>query len=111
MNGPDPSNALARLLLDSACAPTVTERLDALMEEVRVARLVAHMRPYLLSSTTEQTQPMVPVQRRVTHHAERRLDDITAEARRREAAGRAPAAPRRAAPVPGARHRRYPPVL
>ncbi len=38
----------------------------AVEEEIRVARLVAHMRPYLLSSAAVATQPMAPVQRSIS---------------------------------------------
>ncbi|MBW0088212.1 hypothetical protein I4I73_29015 [Pseudonocardia sp. KRD-184] len=132
MNGPDTSEAQARLLLTAVCGLSMSERLDAMMEEVRVARLIAHMQPYLVSSVSERfdalveevrvarlithmrpflvssrsakTRPVVPSQRRASPD-EKRLDDITAEARRREAAGR----PATVAAY-ARRHRRYPPV-
>lgn len=88
-----PSDARARLLFEAVCEPTVAGRLAEVGEELRVARLVAHMRPYLPSSQTARTQPMpavVPVQRRATHPAEQRLDDITVTTRRRAQRGRSP---------------------
>lgn len=99
MSSETQESALARLLFVPVCDPSTSTRLDALIEEVRVAQLVAYMRPYLVSSATAVTQPMVPVQRRAPHPAEKRLDDITADAPRR--AARPPAAPPR---------RRYPDI-
>lgn len=85
-----PSDARARLLFEAVCEPTVAGRLADVGEELRVARLVAHMRPYLPSSQVARTLPMVPVQRRATHPAEQRLDDIAATTRRRVQRGRSP---------------------
>lgn len=54
--------------------------------EIRVARLIAYMRPYLPSATVAVTQPIrvvIPAQRRATHPAEQRLDDQIADALRR----------------------------
>lgn len=99
MSGEAQTNALARLLFVPVCEPSTSARLEALMEEIRVARLIAHMRPYLVSSATAVTRPMVPVQRRVTHPAEKRLDDITADTRRR--ATRPPPAAPAHRPLPG----------
>lgn len=71
-----------------------TTRLDALLtevraaqaDEIRVARLIAYMRPDLPSSAVAATQPMaavIPTQRRTTHPAEQRIDDQIADALRR----------------------------
>ncbi len=59
MSGEAQEDALTRMLSGSMRDPST--RLDALLEEVRVARLVAHMRPYFLSSASAATQPMVAV--------------------------------------------------
>lgn len=92
-------SALARLLFVPVCDPSTSTRLDAVMEEIRVARLVAHMRPYLVSSACAATQPLravIPAQRGVANVIEqRRLAD---NARRRENT------PRSAPPV----RRQYP---
>lgn len=87
-----PADARAGLLVDPATEPSFPARLDGLLDEVRVARLIAHMRPYLLSSPVCVTQPMppvVPAQRQADAVlAEQRLDDIIAERRAREARSR-----------------------
>ncbi len=61
MSGEAQENALECLLFDPVRDPSLESRLAALMEEIRVARLVAHMRPYLPSSATAATQPMPQV--------------------------------------------------
>lgn len=95
-----PADARARLLFEAVCEPTVAGRLADVGEELRVARLIAHMRPYLPSSQAARTQPMqvvIPAQRGVADAIEqRRLDG---NVRRLEAHYRAVAA-RRDPPTP-----------
>lgn len=76
----DPAEVRAQMLLAPIQEVSLTSRLDAVTEEMRVARPVAHMRPYLPSSTVAATQPMraVPAQRRNPHPDEQRLDDAYA---------------------------------
>lgn len=65
----DPADERACLLLAPLQEVSLTSRLDAVTEEMRVARLIAHMRPYLPSSTAAATQPMraIPAQRAAPH--------------------------------------------
>ncbi len=90
-------SALARMLFPPVCETSTSARLAALMEEIRVARLVAHMRPFLVSSASAATQPLravIPAQRGVADAIEqRRLAD---NVRRRDGAvpdRRPPSAP------------------
>ncbi len=97
MSGEAQENALECLLFDTVRDPSLQTRLAALMEEIRVARLVAHMRPFLVSSASAATQPLravIPAQRGVADAIEqRRLAD---NVRRRDGAvpdRRPPSAP------------------
>lgn len=73
-----PSEERADLLFGPILESSVPARLGAVAEELRVARLVAHLRPYLLSSTVAATHPV-----------EQRLDELLADRRAREARRRA----------------------
>lgn len=81
MTASSAGDALARMLFDSATEPSLAARLDGLAEEVRVARLIAHLRPFLPSSTP--TPILVPAQRRAGS-SEQRWDDLLSATYRRQ---------------------------
>lgn len=107
MTGPGhPADERARLLFGPILEPVLTDRMAAVADEVRCARLVAHMRPYLLSSAVAATLPLravIPAQRRATRPDERRLDDTAALLLARRDAPRTEA-------HRSAMQRRYPPT-
>lgn len=51
MRPPDADAAVAHLLFEPLVAQSIAWRLALVTEEIRVARLIAHMRPYLISAT------------------------------------------------------------
>lgn len=98
-NRPD---ALAHLLFGPILEPVVSTRLDKVADEVRVAQVIAHLKPFSGQEWADRYGHLarrlpgarIPSQRRVTHPAEQRLDDIASAHRQDKEARRARASRR-----------------